>query len=152
MDLEQDNESSLADQNTTLSKEKGANIVAIRSPAKIYTLLEDRLRRTKDPLTSVDLYGDPEIRRNVEDSDRLSDYLGHMWRRGLLQRWYAPKTADNRARYAYTWKEAAEDEATRPVEHTITALPAVKPNVKIVETEHGVVLEFDRFRIIVQSK
>ena len=50
----------------------------------IYQLLENRLKATGEtPLTCGELYEFPEIRELARDANRVSDYLGHMWRRGV---------------------------------------------------------------------
>ena len=75
----------------------------IRSTAEIYKVLEKHLRKAGDnPQTCVDLYEHRDVQELVESANRVSDYLGHMWRRGVLQRYYAANTTQ-RSRYAYTW-------------------------------------------------
>ena len=57
----------------------------IKSEAGIYKILEDLLRASGDtPLTCVDLYNDPKVRKHATDANKVSDFLGHMWRLGLL--------------------------------------------------------------------
>ena len=54
----------------------------------IYAILEQLLRATSEPLTCVDLFDRiPGVKRYAGAPNRISDYVGHMWRRGLLQRW-----------------------------------------------------------------
>ena len=54
----------------------------------IYAILEQLLRATSESLTCVDLFEKiPDVKRYAETPNRISDYVGHMWRRGLLQRW-----------------------------------------------------------------
>jgi hypothetical protein len=87
----------------------------IKSEATIYIVLERLLKAAGDsPQTCVDLFdASGEVRELVGSggANRVSDYLGHMWRRGLVSRFYAAQTTA-RARYAYTWKEAAEGVVT----------------------------------------
>lgn len=127
--------------------------MTIKSEAHIYKAIETRLREVGDnPQTCVDLFDVPDIRKHVENTNRLSDHLGHMWRRGLLQRWYAPKDSAQRSRYAYTWLEQAEPEPT-PIEPLrVIRNETVKLNVTITEDEHKVVLDFKEFTITIQSK
>ena len=78
----------------------------IKSEAEIYQILEELLQKAGDnPQTCVDLYDDPRVKLLATNPNRVSDYLGHMWRRGLVQRWYASKELSQRSRYAYTWIE-----------------------------------------------
>jgi hypothetical protein len=78
-----------------------------------------------------------------------------MWRKGLLQRWYAPKESRAKARYAYTWKpQDANAPSTQKIEALtlVGARYAAKPNVTITEDERSIVLDFPQFTITVQSK
>ena len=126
--------------------------MAIKSEAGIYKILEDILRETKVPLTCVDLYDRPEVRKHARDTNKVSDFLGHMWRRGLLQRWYAAKDSTAKARFAYTWLE--QNEEPKKVERLLTAVQSRthKPNCTITEGDNCVILDFDDFTITVQSK
>lgn len=127
----------------------------------IYQLLEDALRKAgDDPQTCTDLYERPEIRPLVRDANRVSDYLGHMWRRGLLQRWYAPKDLSQRNRYAYTWKKS-NDEPTPVIEKRIKRLrvidnadsqPQAQTGIHVEETEGGVTIYLNDFIVTVKKK
>ena len=126
--------------------------MGIKSTAEIYTIIEELLRKTGDhPLTCVDLFEDSRVAKLVDTPNRVSDYLGHMWRRGLLQRWYANETTQ-RARYAYTWKEEKTKEPKKIEALTVVRNDAVKPHVTITEEDKRIVLDFPQFTIIVQSK
>lgn len=126
--------------------------MGIRSAAEIYTILEELLRKTGDnPLTCVDLFEDKRVASLVETPNRVSDYLGHMWRRGLIQRWYANETTQ-RARYAYTWKEEKAKEPKKIEALSVVRNDSVKPHVTITEEDKRIVLDFPQFTIIVQSK
>lgn len=125
----------------------------------IYAILEQLLRATSEPLTCVDLFEKiPDVKRYAETPNRISDYVGHMWRRGLLQRWTAPKTLESKARYAYTWKDGSKD--AKPVPDKVRQMPDMKvlknpltkPNIQIIEEGDRVVLDFPDFTITVQSK
>ena len=80
-----------------------------------------------------------------------------MWRRGLLQRWTAPRNLNNKARYAYTWKdkttiEPVPDKASHMPDLKVLKSPLTKPNVTIIEDENEIVLDFAEFTITVRSK
>lgn len=125
----------------------------------IYAILEKLLRATNEnkPLTCTDLFDDPEVKKYADSPNRVSDYIGHMWRRGLLQRWTAPRNLNNKARYAYTWKdkttvEPVPDKASRMPDLKVLKSPLTKPNVTIIEDENEIVLDFAEFTITVRSK
>lgn len=131
--------------------------MAIKSEKSIYNLIEHRLRQADRPMTCKELMDDHDIRHEaVEEwgevqlaTNKLSDVLGHMWRRGVLVRYPAPKDSLSFARYAYTMAEEQPDE-----------LRAVPPPVKlktkqligVVEHDDCVEIEFDKFIIYVKSK
>ena len=125
----------------------------------IYQLLENRLKATGEtPLTCGELYEFAEIRELARDANRVSDYLGHMWRRGLIQRWCTtPKDLSQKARFAYTWKGEVEVAPMPASSQKIEKLNIIrsnytKPNVTITEDDNSVVLDFEQFTITVQRK
>ena len=77
----------------------------IRSDRPIYKALEKHLQTIPEPLTAPELYEFPEVQVHAADANDVSDYLGHMWRRGLLSRYPAPPRGASMARWAYKWKE-----------------------------------------------
>lgn len=123
----------------------------------IYAILEKLLKKTTEPLTCVDLFDHSEVRSRVQTSNRVSDYLAHMWRRGLLQRWTAPSNLATKARFAYTWKAAKE---AAPVPDKVKPLPEMKvlrnplskPNILVTEEDDRITIELEEFSIIIQSK
>jgi hypothetical protein len=124
----------------------------IKSEAEIYQVLEGLLKKAGDtPQTCADLYDDPRVKELSESANRVSDYLGHMWRRGVLQRWYAAKNNQTRSRYAYTWLEAEETEP-QPIDRLTVVRGTKKPNVTVTENDGSVVLDFPEFTITVVRK
>ena len=126
----------------------------IKSEAQIYQVLEELLRAAgSDPLTCVDLYDDPRVKELVSSPNRVSDYLGHMWRRGVVQRWYASKESSQRSRYAYTWIEQPEEKPEPVTRLTVPRRPAPeKPNVTVTEDDGSITLDFKEFTITVKRK
>lgn len=131
----------------------------IRDSFGIYHTLEQHLKQASHPLTCVDLFDVPEIRKFADSPRRLSDYLGHMYRRGLLSREPAPKTVNSQARWGYYWKNRSEvkDRAveTQKVMDAVMASPTKvlsKPNIEV--TDHGgtVVIELPQLIITIRTK
>jgi len=124
----------------------------------IYAVLERLLRATKDdPLTCVDLFDDPEVKRHADSANRVSDYVAHMWRRGLLQRWTAPRDLSNKARYAYTWKDVqtstpVPDKVRNMPDMKVLKNPLTKPNISILGEDNCITLDFDDFTLTIKSK
>ena len=131
--------------------------MAIKSEAGIYQVLEDALKGAPDPLTCVDLFELSTVRKYAADSNKVSDFLGHMWRRGLLQRWYAPKESRAKARYAYTWLQEENSSSAAPLDpptHIASnnAKTMTRPHVTITEEDQRVTLDFPQFTITIQRK
>ena len=127
--------------------------MTVRSSNEIYRIIEELLKKAGDqPQTCVDIYEDKRVRAMFDSANGISDFLGHLWRRGKIQRWYTNSTTQ-RARYGYTWKE--EEGNTDPVKieplHVVRN-DVVKPKVTITEENNRIVLDFPQFTIIVQSK
>ena len=146
--------------NNSVQRTRGEEIM-IKSDAGIYRAIERVLKQHGEtPQTCVDIYeGDSEVRELMGDggANKVSDHLGHMWRRGLLQRWFAGAKNTARARYAYTWLEAAEGVVTpkklaEAKASYLSVVPAAKPNVTITEQDNRIVLGFDTFTITVERK
>lgn len=131
----------------------------IKSDAEIYKELERVLRATGDtPITAVHIFeADAKVRELAVSANRLSDYLGHMWRRGVVQRYYAANDK-TRARYAYTWKDEGVVTPQKLAAAKSTYLTSVKPattgksGVHITESEGTITLDFADFTITVQRK
>lgn len=79
--------------------------MSFRNAFGIYQVIEQLLKASDRPLTCVDLFDSPEVKRYADDANRVSDYLGHLYRRQLLKRFPAPKDGSSMARYAYMWKD-----------------------------------------------
>lgn len=129
----------------------------------IYAVLERLLKATdeRNPLTCTDLFDDPEVKKYADSPNRVSDYVAHMWRRGLLQRWTAPRNLNNKARFAYTWKgattvEPLPDKSSGKVSQMpdlkILKNPLSKPNITVTEGDNEIVLDFADFTLTIRSK
>lgn len=123
----------------------------------IYGILEELLKATKEPLTCNDLFENEGVRRYAKNPNRVSDYLGHMHRRGLLQRWTAPPQLNNKARFGYTWKEKGPvatpiPEKVRNLFKVSEQVTSEKTNVKVTEQGKRLTIEFENFIFTVESK
>jgi len=134
----------------------------IRSDRGIYQLLERYLREASYAMTCVNLMDINEIRKEAvkeyggDDKDvriatnKLSDLLGFMWRRGLLTRYPAAQEGASLARWAYIWDK--KDNA-RPAEPVPSPSSNGKTGARITELEDGSVeIEFDKFSITIKPK
>lgn len=141
--------------------------MSIKSPRGIYQILEKHLRAAatpggKGPMTVTVLMDIPDVRQAALDefttdddvrvaTNRPSDALGFMWRRGLLTRYPAPKESNSFARYSYVWGQEDDKVTPAPVARMVPKeIPAF--NCTVSEFEGGVLLSFPKFTITIESK
>lgn len=135
--------------------------MAIKSEKDIYNVLEKYLRATAYPMTVTMLMDIAEVRDTAtaelssdgdlrETTNKLSDTLGFMWRRGLLTRFPAPKESNSFARFSYIWDQQVD---SRPVQNApIARATAGKIGFTVTEIDDGVLLEFQKFSVMIKSK
>lgn len=123
--------------------------MAIKSDAEIYKVLEQHLRAAKEPQTCVALWEHTDVREHAKSADKVSDFLGLMWRRSLIQRWSTPKNSMDRSRFAYTWIDDPTYDKPQLVAGTV---PKGRMDVNVAELEDTVVLKFDKFTITITPK
>jgi hypothetical protein len=124
-----------------------------RFNTEIYSVLERHLRAAGDtPQTCVDLLEHSDIRAITDDTNRISNYLGHMWRKGLLQRHIAPPSNLSMARFAYTWKTEVADNVVSVEGIKAFMLEGPAGNVSVKRIGNTVTLESEHFRLTLQLK
>lgn len=127
--------------------------MAIKSEALIYKILEQHIKNSEHPITCAELWERADVSSNAKSIEKVSDHLGLMWRRGLLQRWSVPASSISKARYAYTWKEQQEQItqiSNIPLKSVRNSY--VKTNVTVTEDGDRLILDFDKFTMTIQSK
>lgn len=135
----------------------------IRDAFGIYNTLETLIKRSEKPLTCVELYDNSDVRSFADSINRVSDYLGHMYRRGLLGREPAPKSPNSQARWAYYWKNKVEAQAARAAlevhaPESKPELPASirkllsKPNIEISDNGATVVIDLPELTVTIRTK
>jgi hypothetical protein len=73
----------------------------LRNEHGLFGALERELRRAQQPLDCATLFDMPSIREHAQTVNRVSGYLGNMWRKGQVLRVAAPKLEGTRARWMY---------------------------------------------------
>ena len=91
------------------------------------------------------------MRQHAHSPERVSDFLGLMWRRNLIQRWNAPKTSLDRSRFAYSWIDDPEASKPRIVTEKYSG-NAKRANLSVTEDDGVVTLEFDKFFVTIRHK
>lgn len=128
----------------------------IHSQREIYQVIEQRLRESPKPLTVSELLDLPDVRATAiaeygNDvrvyTDRLSNILGLMWGREVITRYQAPEPANSQARFMYEWPKGEPICLVLP-----STFSKTKTSTIITEQDDGVLIEFEKFTILVRQK
>jgi hypothetical protein len=128
----------------------------------LYELLEDVLKGAESPLTCVEIYDMPKVRALAPSINRVSDYLGGLYRKGKATRSVAPRHGNDGSRWSYSWRHKVESEERpgfKDVVHLVhnSARPSSrtlldKPNIIVTEDADSVTIELPDFTITVKKK
>lgn len=130
----------------------------IKSDEVLYHVVERVLRETEQPLTCTDLMVNPDVRKAALKrfgsdvqlaTNKLSDMLGFMWRRGILEKYPAPPSR-SMARFAYKLAKPESVETSEPLPPPVPL--AAKQQFTISEQNGNVIIDFPAFRITVAPK
>ena len=123
------------------------------SETGLYPTLEKILRASPEPLDCQTLYDMSEVKKYAASVNRVSDYLGALWRRGLVVRGAAAKSDNSRARWVYSWKGQKGPKIFDDVaEEYIPRVIADRPSVLITEDGNVITLEFPNLLISIRQK
>ena len=135
-----------------------------RNEQGLFYALEVILKAATEPLTCTQIYDDNfEVREHATSANRVSDYLGGMWRKGQVTRSPAPRIGGSSARWAYSWKqEAVHTSISEQIEYHAGAKEFVnsfktdkivsKPGIEITDAGNVITIELDAFVITVRKK
>ena len=70
----------------------------------LFPALEAALKVASEPMDCHTLYEISEVSQHAASVNRVSDYLGNLWRKGVVVRLPAPKEGSSRSRWLYEWK------------------------------------------------
>lgn len=122
------------------------------NPDGLFPVLEAILKASNEPLDCQALYDMPEVRAHAASVNRVSDYLGGLWRKGLVVRLPAPKDSKSRARWMYEWKG---DRGPKLHTHALEYAPRVladRPTCLITEEGNVITMEFPHLIISIRQK
>lgn len=114
----------------------------------LYKALEKALRNAKGPMDCVQLFDLPEVKEHASSANRVSDYLGNLWRRGEVTRLPGGNVPGSRARWSYQWKK-------NPLTPGIDYLPKLlvdRPTVVITEEGKTIQIEMPSLTILIKQK
>jgi len=122
------------------------------NPDGLFPVLEAALKAASHPLDCQALYDMPAVREHAASVNRVSDYLGGLWRKGLVVRLPAPKDSNSRARWMYEWKGS---KGPKVYTHALEYVPRVladRPSVLITEEGNVITMEFPNLLISIRQK
>ena len=121
----------------------------------LFPALEAALKAAKEPLDCQTLFDMPEIRKHAASANRVSDYLGGLWRKGKVVRLPAPKTENSRARWMYAWKGGTGPKLHENLKAALEYTPRIladRPTVLITEEGGTITLELPNLFIVIKTK
>ena len=130
-----------------------------RSESGLFHALEVVLREAEEPLTCVQIYDDHDnIRELAKNPNRVSDYLGGLWRKGQVTRVPAPRINNSSARWAYAWNKNKEASAhNAQAEEFVNSFKDnasvyKRPNVEIFDDGKCIKIELPDFSVTIRHK
>ncbi len=129
----------------------------IIEPKGLFDVLEKILKDAEHPLTCVEMYDMPEVREFAQSANRVSDYLGGLWRKGLVTRSPAPRGNNSAARWAYSWKPQQNlrtQPEVRSIEYIKPSKPTLlsRPSIEITEDGQDIVIDLPSLQIRIRTK
>ena len=120
----------------------------------LYGALVDVLRATKEPLTCVAIYEAHEnVREFAATPNRVSDYLGGLFRKGLVSRIPNQHTASDGSRWAYMWRHEKDASRFDPVTIESSARTLVnRPEIQITDTGKTITIDLPNLSITIKVK
>lgn len=121
----------------------------------LLSLLEDLLKEATEPKDCNELFDDERVRQVAQSANRVSDYLGVMFRRGLVSRVPSDRSeANNRARWKYLWKGRPLPAWRKDVEVIDYAPKPIldRPNIYISEQGSNIVIQLPGLSITIKKE
>lgn len=118
--------------------------------SNLFQALEVALKSASKPLGCNDLYAMPEVSKCATTVNRVSDYLGALWRKGRLMRLPAQRDGQSRERWLYQWKGDRG-----PALHAVDYEPRVladRPTLLITEEGNVITVEMSNLIISIRQK
>lgn len=122
-----------------------------RSEDGLYDALEEELKKSGQPMDCVQLFEFASVRKYAASSNRVSDYLGNMWRKGVLTRLPAPRGTGSNARWLYAWKGRKTElpSMEQAVDFLDKHMILQRPNVEISEQGKNIKIELAELTITI---
>jgi hypothetical protein len=121
----------------------------------LFPALETVLKASSEPLDAQALFDKPEIKEHAASVNRVSDYLGNMWRKGQVVRLPAAKDKSDttsRTRWMYEWKGGKGPKLYEGAQEYTPRIMVDRPSVLITEEGGTMTLEFPNLVIVIKQK
>lgn len=129
-----------------------------KSEQGLYEVLEAELRASDEPLDCVTLFERSSVRQHAASANRVSDYLGNMWRKGLVLRVPAPRMDGTKSRWMYVWKDKGPKRKPKPdlsqaiaYDESVATLLS-RPNIEIAEDGSQVTITLPDWTISIKKR
>lgn len=117
----------------------------------LFPALEAALKAASEPLDYQALFDMPSIKEHAPSVTRVSDYLGGLWRKGVVVRLPAPQSGSSRSKWMYEWKGQKGPKYLDAIEYSPKVL-ADRPSVLISEEGNLITLDFPNLVIQIRQK
>ncbi len=123
---------------------------------ELLPVLETILRSATEPLDCNQLYDMQQVRSVAPSANRVSDYLGILFRKGKVSR--TPNERGDaiagRARWAYLWKDKELPAWKKPKEVIDYKPKAIldRPSIYITEDGDNINIELPHLSIVIKKK
>lgn len=118
----------------------------------LFPALEAALKAASEPLDAQALYDMSSVKEYAASVNRVSDYLGGLWRKGLVVRLPAPKNGSSRSRWSYEWKGQKGPKIYDHAQEYTPRVLADRPSVLITEEGNVITMEFPNLIISIRQK
>ena len=120
----------------------------------LFEVLEELLKKKGKPQDCHDLFEDQRVRKLAKSPNRVSDYLGNLWRKGKVRRMPTGDKDNSRARWMYEWKEPEKlSGSSYAVHHNnddgVTLLK--KPAMEVTQHGDSIQIELPNLVITIRS-
>lgn len=126
-----------------------------RTEEGLYQALEDELKHSAEPLSCTELFDRASIREHAASANRVSDYLGNLWRKGVVTRVAAPAGTNTRSRWLYAWKGRRvppKPSSAEGINFEDKRLILQRPNIEISEAGSSILIELQNLVITIKAR
>lgn len=121
----------------------------------LFPVLTRILKEATEPLDCNQLFEMSEVKEHAASPNRVSDYLGGLWRKGMVVRHVTPRTESSRARYSYEWKDEKTKRAKGGAAAGVAYAPRIladRPSMVISEEGNTITIELPNLLISIRAK